>query len=284
MSVQDASVDQLHALLEVMERLRDPHTGCPWDLKQDFSSIVPHTIEEVYELVDAIEARDFEQVGDELGDVLFQIVFYAQLGKERGLFDFMGVVERLTEKLVRRHPHVFESQSAGSSDDLAISESLVRENWEHIKQQERSEKRLNGVLDDVPQALPALIRAQKLHKRVARVGFDWPDSSGAWAKVDEEMRELTEAVTTGDSVAIEAEVGDVLIAVVNLARHLGVDAETAARRANSRFENRFRAMEQSASEQGVALDTEPLEKLEERWQEAKKRLAGDRLASSADGV
>jgi len=257
-------------LIDVMSRLRDPEHGCPWDLQQNFESIVPYTVEETYELVDAIEAENFEQICEELGDVLFQVVFYAQLASEQNRFDFDQVVAGITDKLVRRHPHVFSDQS-----EVVTSEAEVKENWERFKQSEREQKKQGAILDDVPRALPALSRAQKLQKRAARVGFDWLDSEGVWAKIDEEVSELREAIVSQNENHIEAELGDVLIAVVNLARHLGVDAESATRRANSRFESRFRVMEQAALEEGSSLEEETLEQLEKRWQAAKARLAAD---------
>jgi len=257
-------------LLDVMSRLRDPEHGCPWDLQQNFKSIVPFTVEETYELADAIEAENFEQIREELGDVLFQVVFYAQLASEQNRFDFDEVVAGITDKLVRRHPHVFSNNS-----ETATSEAEVKENWERFKQSEREQKKQSAILDDVPRALPALSRAQKLQKRAARVGFDWLDAEGVWAKIDEELSELREAIVSQNDSHIEAELGDVLIAVVNLARHLGVDAESATRRANSRFENRFRVMEQAALEEGTSLKEETLEQLEKRWQQAKAHLAAD---------
>jgi ATP diphosphatase len=257
-------------LLDVMSRLRDPEHGCPWDLQQNFKSIVPFTVEETYELADAIEAENFEQIREELGDVLFQVVFYAQLASEQNRFDFDEVVAGITDKLVRRHPHVFSNNS-----ETATSEAEVKENWERFKQSEREQKKQSAILDDVPRALPALSRAQKLQKRAARVGFDWLDADGVWAKIDEELSELRAAIVSQNDSHIEAELGDVLIAVVNLARHLGVDAESATRRANSRFENRFRVMEQAALEEGTSLKDETLEQLEKRWQQAKAHLAAD---------
>jgi ATP diphosphatase len=257
-------------LLDVMSRLRDPEHGCPWDLRQNFQSIVPYTVEETYELVDAIEAENFEQIREELGDVMFQVVFYAQLASEQNRFDFDEVVAGITDKLVRRHPHVFSDAS-----EVATSEAEVKENWERFKQSEREQKKQGAILDDVPRALPALSRAQKLQKRAARVGFDWLDAEGVWAKINEEMSELREAIASENDSHIEAELGDVLIAVVNLARHLGVDAESATRRANSRFESRFRTMEQAALKEGSSLGDETLEQLEKRWQTAKRHLAID---------
>lgn len=255
-------------LLEIMRALRDPETGCPWDLRQDFDSIVPFTIEETYELAAAIASGDPAQIRDELGDVLFQVVFYAQIASERSLFDFTDVADGISEKLVRRHPHVFDA-----AGEEPITEAEVKARWEAIKEQERSRKNQNGTLDDVPLALPSLSRAQKLQKRAAGVGFDWPDLDGVFAKVDEEIGELKEAALALDAAAVEDEMGDIFLAMVNLARHLGVDAEAALRKANSRFEGRFRLMEAAAAEEGSRLQEEDLEQLERRWQTAKRQLS-----------
>ena len=258
----------VEGLLEIMRALRDPETGCPWDLRQDFDSIVPFTIEETYELAAAIASGDPAQIRDELGDVLFQVVFYAQIASERSLFDFTDVADAISEKLVRRHPHVFDA-----AGEESITEAEVKARWEAIKEQERSRKNQNGTLDDVPLALPSLSRAQKLQKRAAGVGFDWPDLDGVFAKVDEEIGELKEAVQALDAEAVEDEMGDIFLAMVNLARHLGVDAEAALRKANSRFEGRFRLMEAAAVEEGSRLQEEDLEQLERRWQTAKRQLS-----------
>ena len=260
----------MDGLLEIMRDLRDPVQGCPWDLKQDFSTIAPFTLEEAYELVDAIASGDDQQIRDELGDVLFQVVFYSQIADEKGLFDFNDVVEAISEKLVRRHPHVFDNPEGES-----ISENQVKDRWEAIKSGERAEKNQIGALQDVPLALPALSRAQKLQKRAARVGFDWPEQSGALAKVDEELLELREALAEGDAGHIESELGDIFLALVNLARHLGVDAESSLRHANTRFEARFELMECAAKDEGSTLQAESLETLEARWQEAKRLLSAE---------
>lgn len=258
----------IEGLLEIMRALRDPATGCPWDLRQDFDSIVPFTIEETYELAAAIGSGDSAQICDELGDVLFQVVFYAQIASERSLFDFADVARGISEKLVRRHPHVFDAVG-----EELITEAEVKARWETIKEQERSLKDQNGALDDVPLALPSLSRAQKLQKRAAGVGFDWPDLTGVFDKVDEEIGELKEAVQGEDADAIEDEMGDIFLAMVNLARHLDVDAEAALRKANSRFESRFRLMEAAATEEGSRLQEEGLDLLELRWQSAKRQLS-----------
>ena len=258
----------IQSLLNIMRRLRDPDSGCPWDLKQNFHTIVPFTIEETYELVDAIAAEDFTQIQDELGDVLFQVVFYAQIASEQALFTFEDVVDGIAEKLRRRHPHVFAATGAES-----VSVGEVKERWEEIKGEERQQKNQKGTLDDIPKALPALSRSQKLQKRAARVGFDWSELDAVRGKVDEELEELAEAISKGESTAIESEVGDIFLAMVNLARHLGVDAESALRHANRRFEKRFRLMETAADCDGSQLSEESLEQLEARWQAAKRELA-----------
>ena len=260
--------DGINSLLHIMRRLRDPDNGCPWDLRQNFHTIVPYTIEETYELADAIAAEDFVQIRDELGDVLFQVVFYAQMASEQGLFTFEDVVDGIAKKLLRRHPHVF-AETGGRR----VSESEVKRRWEQIKVEERQQKNQLGTLDDVPRALPALSRSQKLQKRAASVGFDWSELDAVRGKVDEELGELAEAVSEGDSAAIESEVGDIFLAMVNLARHLGVDAEAALRHANRRLEDRFRLMEIAAGRDGSQLSEESLERLEQRWQTAKRELA-----------
>jgi ATP diphosphatase len=260
--------DGIQSLLDIMRQLRDPDSGCPWDLKQNFHTIVPYTIEETYELAEAIAIEDFAQIRDELGDVLFQVVFYAQMASEQALFTFEDVVDGIAEKLLRRHPHVF-AETGGQR----VSESEVKRRWEQIKVEERQRKNQRGTLDDVPRALPALSRSQKLQKRAASVGFDWSELDAVRGKVDEELVELAEAVSEGDSSAIESEVGDIFLAMVNLARHLGVDAEAALRHANRRFEDRFSLMETAAERDGSQLSEESLEQLEERWQAAKRELA-----------
>lgn len=258
-------------LLRVMQRLRDPDTGCPWDLKQDFASIVPSTLEECYELAHAIEHNDFEHVGEELGDVLFQVIFYSQLGSERGLFDFPRVVNTLVEKLLRRHPHVFaDGRIEGVVNDPASVEE-VNATWESIKQQERRSRELHSVLADVPVALPALPRAQKLQKRASRVGFDWADAAGALEKLEEEIAELREAIASSDREGIAEEMGDLLFSCVNLSRHLKVDAETALRNSSRKFESRFHAMEAFAERENRRLDQLQADALDALWERAKSR-------------
>ena len=274
----------INDLLAVMARLRDPEHGCPWDLRQDFPTIAPHTLEECYELVDAIERSDFAQVRDELGDVLFQVVFYAQMGSEQGRFDWGDVVENLVEKLLRRHPHVFPSGKLASGtlgdDDQRVHGDIeqVHQTWERIKQAERNAKQQGGVLDDVPVALPALSRAAKLQKRAARVGFDWENWRQVLDKIQEEQAEVVEAIEQGDSAAVENEIGDLLFACVNLARFVKIDPESALRASNRKFERRFRFIERELAARGQHPEDVSLEAMEQLWIAAKrieKEPAGD---------
>lgn len=260
-------------LLSIMRCLRDPENGCPWDLRQDFASIAPHTLEEVYEVVDAIERRDMVHLRDELGDLLFQVVFYAQLGKESGDFDFDAIVSAIGEKLLKRHPHVFPGgtlESFGKQSSLSAED--VEKNWEAIKTTERQQMLGEGVsaLEDIPRALPALNRARKLQKRAATVGFDWPGISPVLDKVQEEFGELDSALNSQDSAAVEDELGDLLFSVVNLARHLQQDPETALRKANEKFERRFRLLEQLVRKNGRTPDELDIDTLESYWQEVKR--------------
>jgi len=261
-------------LLRVMARLRDPETGCPWDICQNFHSIVPSTLEECYELAEAIENGDFNEVADELGDVLFQVVFYAQLGSEQGLFNFDSVVTTLVTKLLRRHPHVF---AGGEIEGIVHERSSVEEvkgTWEAIKRRERDARRQDGVLADIPYALPALPRAQKLQKRAAQVNFDWADAADVLLKLEEEVDELRQAMAQERPDQIREEMGDLLFTCVNLARHLGVDAEESLRRANRKFERRFGEMEAAASAQGAALSELSAERLDRLWRAVKAMPAG----------
>lgn len=252
----------LARVLAIMARLRDPETGCPWDVAQDFESIAPHTIEEAYEVADAIERGDRAGLRDELGDLLLQVVYHARMAEEEGAFAFAEVADQLADKLVRRHPHVF-------GDGAATTAAGREAQWERAKAAERADKGETdtSALAGVTRGLPALIRAQKLQRRAARRGFDWPDASGPRAKVAEELAELDRADTAAEQ---EAEVGDLLMAVANLARHHGVDAETALRRANDRFEGRFREMERRSAAAGEDMATSDLERLEGHWQAAKR--------------
>ncbi len=260
-------------LVEIMARLRDPRSGCPWDLKQTYRSIVPYTIEEVYEVADAIERDDLDELREELGDLLFQVVFYARIAEEQGRFDFDQVAGGIADKMIRRHPHVF-------ADADYRSEAELRHAWERQKHRERDAKQIEGAPDTpaqgvpahpatshmagVAQALPALIRAEKLQKRAARAGFDWPDVDGAFDKTREELSEIEQALDHGDPMHIAEELGDLLFAFVNITRKLGVDAEQALRAANGKFERRFRAMEQHLAEQHNG----PMEQLDLDTQDA----------------
>jgi ATP diphosphatase len=257
-------------LLRVMERLRDPEAGCPWDIAQDFRSIAPSTLEECYELIHAIEHEDYPHVGEELGDVLFQVIFYAQLGNEQGLFAFADIVDTLTRKLLRRHPHVFADGDIESRPDVAgITVAEVKHNWEAVKQQERVAREQGGVMDDVPLALPALTRAQKLQKRASRVNFDWQETGAVLAKVEEELAELRMAMVAGEAAGITEELGDLLFSCVNLSRHLGIDAEAALRGSSGKFETRFRQMEDQARAEGLELGRLTAEELDRLWRSAK---------------
>lgn len=267
---------QLDDLLHLMARLRDPQHGCPWDLQQDFVSIVPHTLEEAYEVADAIEQGDFAHLPGELGDLLFQVVYYSQLGREQALFDFAQVVHGITAKLIRRHPHVFpDGDLYGSPDVPRLGEAAIKQRWEQIKAEERAERAAEpqqlSLLDDVPQALPALNRAGKLQKRAAQVGFDWPDALPVVDKVREELDEVLEAMAGGDAAAQGEEIGDLLFAVCNLARHLKVDPEQALRAANHKFERRFRHIEQALRDAQQDFAACSLEQLDALWGEAKQR-------------
>jgi len=251
-------------LLEIMARLREPAGGCPWDLEQDFRSIAPYTLEEAYEVADAAERGDLDDLKEELGDLLLQVVFHAQMASEQGAFDFGDVVEGICDKLVRRHPHVFGAASVDSA-------AAQTEAWERIKAEERTGRGPAGVLDDVPIGLPALTRASKLGRRASRVGFDWPDAAGPRRKVDEELAELDAAVAGAEErEAVEAEFGDLLFAIVNYARHLGIDPESALRRGNEKFIRRFRQVEAHAAGSGVALEEAGIDQLDRWWEDAKR--------------
>jgi len=267
---------RLDDLLHLMARLRDPKYGCPWDLRQDYASIVPHTIEEAYEVADAIERGDFVHLPGELGDLLFQVVYYSQLAREEGRFEFATVVDGIVRKLVRRHPHVFPDGDLYGAPDMArLEEAAIRQRWEEIKAEERAEAAAApqqlSLLDDVPGALPALSRAAKLQKRAAHVGFDWPEALPVVDKVREELDEVLEAMSENDPQAITEEVGDLLFVAVNLARHLKVDPEAALRGANAKFERRFRFIEQRLRERGRPIEACSLDELDALWGEAKKQ-------------
>ena len=257
----------IEQLLDIMDRLRDPQGGCPWDLKQDFHTLVPYTLEEAYEVADSIARGDLAELREELGDLLFQVVFYARLGKERDAFDFNDVVAGICAKMLRRHPHVFGDAEYRDDEQL-------RQAWEQAKRQEREAKRPMATpsshMDGVARALPALVRAEKLQKRAARVGFDWPDAAGAFDKTREELAEIEEAVAGGDPAHIAEELGDLLFAMVNVTRLLGVDAEQALRAAGEKFERRFRAMERQLLAAGRGrLEELDLTEMDAAWDRVK---------------
>jgi ATP diphosphatase len=264
----DRSYD-IEDLKRLMERLRDPEYGCPWDLKQTYQSIAPFTLEECLELIDALEHSDYEHVEEELGDLLFQVIFYAQLGKEEGRFDFDSVVSGITAKLLRRHPHVFKDGELEGVIEDRTSMGTIKANWEKTKAKERAGRSQTSVMDDVPATLGSLSRAQKLQKRAATVGFDFSSASDVSTRLLGEYRELEQAMLSGDQNEIENELGDVLFTVVNIARHLKVDSEAALRKANRRFESRIRYAESDAASEGRSLIEESTERLDERWQKAK---------------
>ena len=254
---------EIAVLIEIMRRLRDPKSGCPWDTEQSFASIAPYTIEEAYEVAGAIEDQDWPALKDELGDLLLQVVYHAHMAQERGLFDFGDVVGAITAKMIRRHPHVFGgSEAIGSAEAQTVA-------WEDHKKNERAQK-AGGVLDDVPRALPALLRALKLQKRLSTVGFDWDSAPKVLEKVVEEAREIVEAQEAGAPLSkIEDEVGDLLFVVANLARHLKIDPEAALRGTNAKVVRRFRYIEQELATQGRTPAQATLDEMEALWQRAK---------------
>ena len=304
-----ASLGEMQRLLDIMTQLRDPQSGCPWDVKQTMESLTRYTIEEAYEVADAIAAGDMHDIKDELGDLLFQVVFYAQIASESKEFSFDDVAQSISDKLVRRHPHVFDAQSDDEvkSDELSVtnkertplSDSALNAQWDAIKAQEKQLKKQRlkqdeatetSILDSVPKGMPALMYAQKLQKACAKVGFDWPDAAPVIDKVREEVEEIQQELDTkqrllcensadqnssSNSVrdnqqAIEEEIGDALFAMVNLARHCKVDADTALRNASNKFANRFKGVERLAAKQGEKLDALTLDEMEALWQQVKQ--------------
>jgi MazG family protein len=256
---------ELSRLVEIMAALRDPVTGCPWDIEQDFRSIRNYTIEEAYEVADAIERDDFDALREELGDLLLQSVYHAQMASERGLFDLGDVIQAITEKLIRRHPHVFDVRDAEDAN-------AAQQRWESIKAEERATKAARlpdgeaSLLDDVPNTLPSLARAEKLTKRAARVGFDWPSAAAVTAKVEEELAEVRDAAAS-DPSSVPEEIGDLLFAVANLARHHGVDPEAALRDANAKFTRRFHHVEQRCRTNDIPIADAGLDRLDGYWNE-----------------
>lgn len=261
-----ASIEKLRW---IMTKLRDPETGCPWDIKQDFGSIVPHTIEEAYEVadavIDAVEQQDFSELEKELGDLLFQVIFYSQLGNEQKQFDFDSVVVAVCEKLIRRHPHVF-------GDKNLTSDAEIKANWENEKAKERQQKNADetiSILADIPKNLPALSQAAKIQKRCAHVGFDWHNIEDVFAKVVEEVEEVKVEIEQENNKALAEELGDLMFAVVNLCRHAKQDPEQLLRQANQKFTKRFHGVEQQVRDSGVEFKQHTLAKLEDYWQQVK---------------
>ena len=262
------SQNKINRILDIMASLRDPETGCPWDLQQDFASIAPYTLEEAYEVTDAIERGSMDDLKEELGDLLLQVVFHARMAEEADLFAFDDVVDAIVDKMIRRHPHVF-----GGGD--ADNPEAVRESWEEIKAQEKVEKGKatpDSLMDDIPVALPGLSRAVKIQNRAARIQFDWPDIEPVFDKLQEEIGEVREAIKSGSADAMEDEIGDLLFVVANIARHLKIDPEKAVRRTNGKFMSRFKHLEAQAAQSDKENLT--LEELETFWQAAKKAEKG----------
>jgi ATP diphosphatase len=270
---EDLPADAMERLLAVMARLRNPNGGCPWDLEQDFATIAPYTIEEAYEVADAIERQDMSALKDELGDLLLQVVFHAQMAREAGSFDFEAVADAIAEKMIRRHPHVFGDVTIETADAQTAA-------WEDHKEHERrakasAEGRAASVLDGVAAGLPALMRAIKLQRRAARMGFDWPSAAEVFVKIDEELAEIKSEIGSGNQPdRLHDEIGDLLFAAVNLARHLNVDPEASLRHANAKFERRFRAVEARLSSSGRSAAEVDLDALEALWQQVKETEAG----------
>ncbi|MBC7983202.1 MAG: nucleoside triphosphate pyrophosphohydrolase [Candidatus Obscuribacterales bacterium] len=255
----------IERLLAIMSRLRDPARGCPWDREQSFATIAPYTIEEAYEVADAIERKNLTDLKSELGDLLFQVVFHSRLADEQGAFNFDDVVRTISEKLERRHPHVFANASIATAEDQNLA-------WEEHKRQERAARNQQAsVLDEVPLGMPALTRAAKLGKRASSVGFDWPNLNGVLDKIDEEVHELRDAIDIQSHAEITAELGDVLFSIANLGRHLRVDLESALRATNAKFERRFRYVEAQLAALGKTPQQSTLAEMDRFWEEAKGR-------------
>jgi ATP diphosphatase len=254
----------IERLLEIMRRLRDPKTGCPWDIEQDFDTIAPYTIEEAYEVADAIERRDWPELEGELGDLLLQSVYHTAIGEEQGLFSFQSVVRNISNKMVARHPHVFGDENREKSAEQQTAD------WEVIKAAERAGKEQKGALDGVAVGLPSLLRAYKLQKRAARVGFDWPDTGEVIAKIAEEAEELVEARDTLTETEQFEEYGDLMFVMANLGRHLGIEPEAALRAANAKFTRRFEGVEAKLKELGKTPDQSDLAEMDGLWDAVKR--------------
>ena len=250
-------------LLEIMRALRDPESGCPWDIEQNFKTIAPYTVEEAYEVADAIERENWEDLKNELGDLLLQTVYHTQMAEEDELFNFNDVVNQISEKMIQRHPHVFGNENRNKTASQQIND------WESIKAEERAKKNQTGILDDVALNLPALVRSLKLQKRAARVGFDWPNILQVLEKIEEETKELVEAKELESQEKINEEFGDLMFSIVNLGRHLGVDSEEALKQTNRKFIKRFKFVEDIIRSQGGKMENTTLEEMETLWQQAK---------------
>ncbi len=257
------SPSPIQRLLSVMARLRDPQGGCPWDVEQTFATIAPYTVEEAYEVADAIERNDLKELKEELGDLLFQVVFHSRIAEEMGEFAFDDVVEAVAAKLIRRHPHVFADAGFRTADEQTVA-------WEQIKAEERKGKEKHGVLDDVPVGLPALTRAVKLTRRAGRVGFDWPSTDEVIDKLHEELDELKAEIAAGDQAKVRQEMGDLLFVVANLARKLDVEPEDALRAANAKFTRRFAYIERRLAESGRRPEDSDLEEMDALWNEVRR--------------
>ncbi|WP_439134149.1 nucleoside triphosphate pyrophosphohydrolase [Pseudomaricurvus sp.] len=265
----------LDDLKELMRRLREPDTGCPWDIVQTYQSIAPSTIEEAYEVVDAIERENYPHLKEELGDLLFQVIFYSQIATEEHRFNFNDVVSDLVSKLIRRHPHVFPDntlESRISAERTQDEEKQIKFRWEALKKEEREAKGQMGLLDDIPVTLPAMTRAAKLQKRASSAGFDWSSMEGVLAQIEEELEEVKEAVRRNQPDEVKEELGDLIFSVVNACRHAKVDPESATRATNDKFEQRFRYIERKLAEQGETPEVASLERMDQLWDEAKQAL------------
>lgn len=269
--MSESATTELQRLLAIMQRLRDPEQGCPWDNKQTFTTLGAYTLEETYEVLDAIERQDFNDLRDELGDLLFQVVFYAEMGQEKGHFDFAAICRAISDKLERRHPQLF--LPAGEADKPLSSASVALAQWETLKSQERSAKAMTSALDDIPVSLPALMKADKIQRRCAAVGFDWHTLGPVVAKVYEEIDEVMDEArqTVVDAEHLAEELGDLLFATVNLTRHLGYKAEAVLQAANRKFEHRFRAVENAVAASGKTLQDVTLADMEQHWQQIKQQ-------------
>jgi len=254
-------IDKFIQLVEIVKTLRTPE-GCPWDREQNLYSIKNHFLEEAFELVDALDNEDIENIREELGDVIFHVVFHAVMAEEEGHFDLSSVLDEINEKLIRRHPHVFGDMGSINTEEVIV-------NWEKIKDKEKEKKRNNSILDDIPNSFPSIQRSIKMQERVRKVGFDWPDMEDCMSKVNEEIDEFKEAISKGSTDEIEHELGDVFFSLINISRFLKINPDEALRKANNRFQKRFSYIEQQLLAKGISSEEANLEQMEELWKEAK---------------